>query len=139
MRLLLRLLGSKIRLMNGCGRCSRKSRPKAATRTATGIGAPIISVEANGYRIVCVGNRVFHSPKWKTFQDFLRDYPVMLFGEPWMAKQRKKEPAERHPYLQWMQRALDDHKRLATKVGQSQLAPSPPRFHLLCHWRTIYT
>ncbi len=56
-----------------------------------GLGRPgIISFESNGYRIVCVGNRVFRSLKWKTFHDFLHDYPAMLFGEPWMAKQRKK-------------------------------------------------
>ena len=80
-----------------------------------GIGRPIISFEANGYRIVCVGNRVFTSLNWKTFHDFLRDYPAMLFGKQWMEKQTQKSPAERRPYLQWMQCALDDHKRLATK------------------------
>jgi hypothetical protein len=43
-----------------------------------GMGHPIISFAANGYRIVCVGNRVFYSLNWKTFHDFLRDYPAML-------------------------------------------------------------
>jgi hypothetical protein len=89
-----------------------------------GIGRPIISFEANGYRIVCVGNRVFYSRNWKTFHDFLREYPAMLFGQPWMAKQNRKAPAERHPYLQWMQRALDDHQRLATKVGAISTGPA---------------
>jgi hypothetical protein len=89
-----------------------------------GMGRHIISFEANGYRIVCVGNRVFYSSKWKTFHDFLRDYPAMLFGEPWMAKQGRKVPAERHPYLQWMQRALDDHKRLGTQLGAITTGPA---------------
>jgi hypothetical protein len=90
-----------------------------------GIGRPIVSVESNGYRIVCVGNRVFYSPKWKTFHDFLRDYPAMLFGQPWMTKQGKRAPAERHPYLQWMQRAFEDHKRLATKTyGEISTGPA---------------
>ncbi len=89
-----------------------------------GLGRPIISSESNGYRIVCVGNRVFWSLNWKTFHDFLRDYPAMLFGEPWMAKQRKKPPTEQHPYLQWMRRAFDDHKRLGTKsVGPIRIGP----------------
>ena len=89
-----------------------------------GIGRPIISFEANGYRIVCVGNRLFYSRNWKTFHDFLRDYPAMLFGQPWMEKQNRKAPAERHPYLQWMQRAFDDHKRLATKQGTITTGPA---------------
>jgi len=89
-----------------------------------GLGRLIISFEANGYRIVCVGMRVYYSRNWKTFHDFLRDYPAMLFGEPWMAKQRRNPPAERHPYLQWMQRALSDHKRLATKLDAISTAPA---------------
>jgi hypothetical protein len=90
-----------------------------------GMGRPIISFEANGYRIVCVGNRVVYSPNWKTFHDFLRDYPAMIFGKPWMEKQNKKAPAERHPYLQWMQRALDDQRRLAIqKVGAIITGPA---------------
>jgi hypothetical protein len=90
-----------------------------------GMGRPIISLEISGYRLVCVGNRVFYSPKWKTFHDFLRDYPAMLFGQPWMAKQSKRASTERHPYLQWMQRAFDDHKRLATeKFGEIATAPA---------------
>src|SRR5215831_12566358 len=89
-----------------------------------GLGRPIISFESNGYRIVCVGMRVYYSRNWKTFHDFLRDYPAMLFGEPWMAKQRRKPPAERHPYLQWMQRPLSDHKRLATKLDAISTAPA---------------
>jgi hypothetical protein len=89
-----------------------------------GMGRPIISFESNGYRIVCVGTRVFYSTNWKTFHDFLRDYPAMLFGEPWIAKQRRKAPAEQHPYLQWMQRALDDHKRLGTKLGTVTTGPA---------------
>ena len=82
-----------------------------------GMGRPIIALETNGHRVVYVGNRVYYSQKWKTFHDFLRDYPAMLFGEAWLTKQRRKADAERHPYLQWMQRAFDDHKRLATTVG----------------------
>jgi hypothetical protein len=95
---------------------ARKEAEHRQREQQQGMGRPIISVDtASGYRIVCVGNRVFYSPKWKTFHDFLRDYPAFLFGEPWMAKQIGKAPADRHPYLQWMQRAFDDHKRLATK------------------------
>jgi hypothetical protein len=90
-----------------------------------GMGRPIISLESNGYRIVCVGNRVFHSHKWKTFHDFLRDYPPMPFGQPWLRKENKKAPTDRHPYLQWMQRAFDDHKRLATrKFGEIATGPA---------------
>jgi hypothetical protein len=88
-----------------------------------GLGRPIISLESNGYRIVCVGNCVFHSRTWKTFQDFLRDYPALLFGQPWMTKEMKKAPAERHPYLQWMQRATDDHKRLGMQEGPIKVGP----------------
>ena len=88
-----------------------------------GLGRSIISMESNGYRLVFVGNRIFYAPNWKTFHDFLRDYPRLLFGEPWMSKQLREAPADRHPYLQWMQRALEDHKRLATK--HSRIATGP--------------
>jgi SEC-C motif len=103
---------------------ARNNAENSQREQQQGMGNPIISVEANGYRIVGVGNRVFYSLKWKTFHDFLRDYPALLFGEPWMAKQRRKAPVERHPYLQWMQRAFDDQKRLATKtLGEITTGP----------------
>jgi hypothetical protein len=88
-----------------------------------GLGHPIISLESHGYRLVCVGNRVFWSQDWKTFQDFLRDYPMLLFGEPWVAKQRRLAPEAQHPYIQWRRRAFEDHKRLATSLGGISTGP----------------
>lgn len=39
-----------------------------------GFGKPIISTFCNGQRFVAVKDKIFHSPKWKTFHDFLHDY-----------------------------------------------------------------
>lgn len=82
-----------------------------------GLGRHIVSAEMNGYRIVAVGNRIYWSRNWKTFHDFLRDYPVYLFGSKWVEREKAKPPERQHPYIQWVRSAFEDHKRLATKTG----------------------
>jgi hypothetical protein len=102
---------------------AQKEAEQRQRQQQQGLGRPIISFESHGYRLVCVGNRIFWSQKWKTFQDFLRDYPMQLFGEPWVAKQRKLAPEAQHPYVQWRRRAFEDHKRLATSLGGISTGP----------------
>ena len=71
-----------------------------------GLGRSIISTEFNGYRMVVVGKRIYHSKKWKTFHDFLFDYIKLIFGKEWGQEELKKPLEERHPILQWYDMAM---------------------------------
>ncbi len=66
-----------------------------------GHGKPIISAKYKGRQLVAVGNRIYHSPKWKTFEDFLSDYIKTTLGEEWGNDEIAKPLAERHPIMQW--------------------------------------
>jgi hypothetical protein len=66
-----------------------------------GFGKSIISTVVQDSRIVAVGNKIFHSRKWRTFHDFLFDYMKMLLGSDWGNTELKKPREERHPILNW--------------------------------------
>jgi hypothetical protein len=66
-----------------------------------GFGKSIVTTVFEGYRIVAVGGKVFHSRSWKTFHDFLFDYIKMLLGSDWGNAELKKPREERHPILNW--------------------------------------
>lgn len=66
-----------------------------------GLGHPIISFEAKGYRLVAVKNRLMYGKSWKTFHDFLGDYIKMAIGPEWGNQEIAKPLADRHPILQW--------------------------------------
>ena len=55
-------------------------------------------------RIVAVGDRIYHSSKWKTFHDFLWYYPGFVFGEEWVKAETAKPEVERHPFFRLRQR-----------------------------------
>ncbi|WP_442572731.1 hypothetical protein [Glycocaulis sp.] len=84
-----------------------------------GLGKPIISVEARNHRIVAVGNRIYHSSRWKTFHDFLREYIFILLGPEWVESESKKPPADSHPIIQWYSQAMRDAR--AMPVGDTGL------------------
>jgi hypothetical protein len=52
-------------------------------RLMHGLGRPIISFEANGFRIVAVGMDLRWSKGWKTFADFLMDYIKTSLTSQW--------------------------------------------------------
>ena len=64
------------------------------------VRAPI-SLEFQGKRIVAVGSRIFWSPKWKTFHDFLVEYLRTVTGSEWGTAELRKPFQERHPIVQW--------------------------------------
>lgn len=80
-----------------------------------GLGKPIISTEFQGQRIVAVGNRIYYSPNWKTFHDFLREYIFMLLGRDWIEKQRTKPPINRHQIVRWFDQAMGDARKMAVE------------------------
>jgi len=50
---------------------------------------------------VAVGNRIHHSPKWKTFIDFLSDYLKIKLTPEWGNAEIAKPLSERHTIMQW--------------------------------------
>ena len=80
-----------------------------------GLGKPIISTDFQGQRVVAVGNRVYHSPRWKTFHDFLREYVFMVLGKEWTEEQREKPPSNRHQIIRWFDQAMSDARKMAVE------------------------
>lgn len=76
-------------------------------REMQGHGAPIVSVEHAGHRLVAVRNRLHWSKSWKTFEDFLFDYIKNALGPEWGTGELKKPEEERHPLLNWYTRLCE--------------------------------
>jgi hypothetical protein len=83
-----------------------------------GLGKPIISIDFNGRRLVAVKNRLLHSKRWRTFQDFLLDYIKIAIGPEWGNSEIAKPFEERHPILAWYQR-ICEYQRTFVKGGSS--------------------
>jgi len=77
-----------------------------------GLGRPIISEQVSGRRVVAVGGRLYHSTKWRTFHDFLRDYLLGSLGPEWANAEQAKPIEERHPILRWYAQASEQAKAL---------------------------
>lgn len=70
-----------------------------------GLGRPIISTMVGEERFVAVGNRLYHSRKWKTFHDFLLSYVRDVMGGSWGDEELRKPRESRHPLLNWYEQA----------------------------------
>jgi len=70
-------------------------------RLMHGLGRPIVSFEANGFRIVAVGMEVRWSKNWKTFADFLMDYIKTTLTAEWGNAEIRKPTLEMHPVIRW--------------------------------------
>src|SRR5947209_4812609 len=70
-----------------------------------GLGKPIIAARFKGERLVAVKNRLLHSRRWRTFEDFLLDYIKVAMGADWGNAELGKPPEERHPVLIWYQKS----------------------------------
>lgn len=66
-----------------------------------GQGKPIIAANFHGQQLVAVGNCIHHSPKWKTFIDFLDDYLKVKLTPEWGNAELAKPLGERHTIMQW--------------------------------------
>lgn len=82
-----------------------------------GLGKGIISVELSGRRVVAVGNRLYKSDKWKTFQDFLRDYLVQKLGLQWFRAELAKPESERQTIVRWYEQAVADFRPSEAQIG----------------------
>jgi hypothetical protein len=73
-------------------------------RLMHGLGRPIISFEAQGYRLVAVGNEIRWSRAWLTFTDFLFDYIKAVLTPAWGQAELEKPEAQQHPLMDWLRR-----------------------------------
>ena len=73
---------------------------EAERRDQFGLTRPVISMEFQGQKMMAVGSRIFYSPTWRTFVDFLLDYLPAVVGVEWMKAEAGRAPADRHPLLQ---------------------------------------
>lgn len=80
---------------------ARQEAKEFQRREQQGLGKPIISTEFQDYRFVAVGRTLHYSQSWKSFHDFLRDYPKLVLGKDWWMAQVAKPPEERHRILTW--------------------------------------
>jgi hypothetical protein len=79
-------------------------------REQQGLGRPIISTEFNDHRVIAVGQTMHFSQRWKTFHDFLNDYPKIVLGREWWTSEGSKPPEERHRILTWAVRSYEHSK-----------------------------
>ena len=82
-----------------------------------GLGRPIISEQVAGGRMVAVGRRLYHSTKWRTFHDFLRDYFLGSLGHDWANAEEAKAVDARHPIMRWYARVAEQAKALQVADG----------------------
>jgi len=82
-----------------------------------GLGRPIISTQVEDQRVVAVGNQVHYSKSWKTFHDFLRDYPRIALGEEWWREEVSRPPDERHRIVSWLVYGSEQATALARQRG----------------------
>jgi len=86
---------------------SRHEAQEFQRREQQGLGKPIISAEIHDQRIVAVGSDIHFSRKWRTFHDFLSDYPKIVLGKDWWMSEVKKAPEDRHRILLWAERTYE--------------------------------
>lgn len=82
-----------------------------------GLGRPIISEQVSTQRVVAVGRRLYHSTKWQTFHDFLRDYLLGSLGPEWANSEQAKPVEKRHPILRWYAQASEQAKAMQLAEG----------------------
>lgn len=88
-----------------------------------GLGKSIISGEVSGQRVVAVGARIYHSPKWQTFHDFLRDFLLGSLGPEWANHEQGKPLEKRHQILRWYAHAQKQAKEVQVAEGTLISAP----------------
>jgi hypothetical protein len=81
-----------------------------------GLGRSIISTQIGDNRVVAVGSEVLFG-KWKTFHEFLFHYVMHAFGKDWWMSEASKEPANRHPLLNFYCEAAEQLKQAIKEPG----------------------
>ncbi|MGJ7531456.1 YecA family protein [Variovorax sp. GB1P17] len=83
-----------------------------------GLGRPIVSARlGDGYQLVAVRGRLFHSKNWKTFHDFLIDYLKDAMGGEWGNAELQKPLEARHPLLLWYHKMCEQQRPIIKEPG----------------------
>jgi hypothetical protein len=120
----LRILDSPAMRQELKTRLARHEAKEFQRREQQGLGKPIISTEAHDHRIVAVGSTIHYSKNWKTFHDFLTDYPKIILGTDWWMSEVGKPPEERHRILTWAARSYEQRKAYLEQKGPGIAQPT---------------
>lgn len=102
---------------------SRHEAKEFQRQEQQGLGKSIISTEFQDHRLVAVGNALHASKEWRTFHDFLSDYPKIVLGEDWWMSEVSKPPDHRHRILTWAVRSAEHAKAHAAQFGVGAAQP----------------
>jgi hypothetical protein len=136
------ICGSGLKYKRCCGRISKTdtqtaSLPRINTenilerhradeqirKTQQGLGRPIISVKFQNQQGVAVSNRIYFSPTWKTFPDFLAGYLKKILRADWGNAEIAKPLKERHPIMQWYDNYCHYQHEYIKKPGEIYNTP----------------
>ena len=101
-----------------------------------GLGKPIISQLTPKGRQVAVGNKIYSSPGYKTFTDFLAHFVVDVIGLEWFHAEDKKPEAEQHPLFRLHMQAATQLK--AQQVGGGQVKQAASTGAIESYYRFAY-
>ena len=103
-----------------------RARAKAQEREARfGKVRPIITTDFKGQKIVVVGDRLYFSPKWKNFTDFLWEYMPQIMGKEWWDAQSALQEKERSPIRIWAKGAYEFQQTQAKDEGGGMYSGVP--------------
>lgn len=102
---------------------ARREAQEFQRREQQGLGKPIISTQFQDHRVVAVGRTIHFSKKWKTFHDFLNDYPKIVLGKDWWMSEVGKPPEERHRILTWAVRGSEQINAYMEQKGPGVSQP----------------
>jgi len=101
-----------------------------------GLGKPIIATKFKDQQVVAVGNKIYFSPSWKTFPDFLSGYLKRTMGEDWGNAEIQKKFADRHPLLQWYDHYCKLQQKYLDEPGK--IKSMPPTGVVYCYLGVAY-
>ncbi|HEK1688319.1 TPA: SEC-C domain-containing protein [Pseudomonas putida] len=102
---------------------SRHQAQEFQRREQQGLGKPIISSKFHDHRLVAVGRKIHYSARWRTFHDFLYDYPKVVLGREWWYAQIDKPVEQRHKILHWATRSYEQSRAHVEAVGLGSAQP----------------
>ena len=85
----------------------------AQKQNQQGLGRGIMSGALGGRRFVFVGDRCWHSARWRTFHDFLDEYLLQQLGMDWHRAEMAKPHDQRHQVVRWRVEAFENMKTSA--------------------------
>jgi hypothetical protein len=102
-----------------------------------GLGRPVISGKIKNQQFVVAGKTVYHSPKWKTFPDFLSDYLKMTLGVEWGNAEIAKPLHNRHTILKWYDEYCFYQRKYLQTPGE--IVSSPMTGIVYCYLGLAYS